>query len=105
MMTTTLPNLLGGDHATDLYLSTIADAILALRYFDLDSEVRRAILVLKIRGSQHAREMYEYEIDASGLSVLGPIEGIRGILAGQAQHTATSPVSYTHLTLPTTPYV
>jgi circadian clock protein KaiC len=90
MMTTTLPNLLGGDHATDLYLSTIADAILALRYFDLDSEVRRALLVLKVRGSQHASRMHEYEIREDGMSLLGPIQGISGILSGQAQHTANS---------------
>jgi circadian clock protein KaiC len=90
MMTTTLPNLLGGDHATDLYLSTIADAILALRYFDLDSQVRRAILVLKMRGSQHASKMHEYEILETGMSVRGPIDGIRGILAGRAQTTVSS---------------
>ena len=90
MMTTTLPNLLGGDHATDLYLSTIADAILALRYFDLDSQVRRAVLVLKVRGSQHASEMHEYEILETGMSVLGPIEGVRGILAGLAQQRRSS---------------
>ena len=90
MMTTTLPDLLGGDHATDLYLSTIADAIIALRYFDLDSQVRRAILVLKVRGSQHASEMHEYEILSSGMSVKGPIQGIGGILAGLAQ-TVGSP--------------
>jgi circadian clock protein KaiC len=87
MLTTTLPELLGGEHATDLYLSTIADAILALRYFDLDSQVRRALLVLKVRGSQHASEMHEYEILETGLSLVGPIEGIGGILAGRAQHT------------------
>lgn len=90
MMTTTLPDLLGGDHATDLYLSTIADAIIALRYFDLDSQVRRAILVLKVRGSQHASEMHEYEILSSGMSVKGPIRGIGGILAGLAQVSASS---------------
>jgi circadian clock protein KaiC len=90
VLTTTLPNLLGGEHATDLYLSTIADAILALRYFDLDSQVRRAILVLKVRGSQHASEMHEYEILESGLSLVGPITGIGGILAGRARHTAGS---------------
>ncbi|MEA2147529.1 MAG: circadian clock protein KaiC [Solirubrobacteraceae bacterium] len=90
MMTTTLPDLLGGDHATDLYLSTIADAIIALRYFDLDSQVRRAILVLKVRGSQHASEMHEYEILSTGMSVKGPIRGIGGILAGLAQ-TIDSP--------------
>jgi circadian clock protein KaiC len=90
MMTTTLPNLLGGDHATDLYLSTIADAILALRYFDLDSEVRRALLVLKVRGSHHASKMHEYEIRESGMSLLGPVQGISGILSGHAQHTSCS---------------
>jgi circadian clock protein KaiC len=88
MMTTTLPNLLGGDHATDLYLSTIADTILALRYFDLESEVRRAVLVLKVRGSTHTSQMHEYEILGTGMTVLGPITGIRGILAGLAQQTA-----------------
>ena len=77
MMTTTLPDLLGGTHATDLYLSTIADAIIALRYFDLDSQVRRAILVLKVRGSRHASEMHEYEILSTGMSVKGPIHGGR----------------------------
>jgi circadian clock protein KaiC len=87
MMTTTLPNLLGGDHATDLCLSTIADAILSLRYFDLESEVRRAVLVLKVRGSRHASQMHEYEIHETGMTVLGPITGIRGILAGLAQQT------------------
>jgi circadian clock protein KaiC len=90
MMTTTLPDLLGGHHATDLYLSTIADAIIALRYFDLDSQVRRAILVLKVRGSQHASEMHEYEILSTGMSVKGPIQGIGGILAGLAQPTHSS---------------
>jgi len=89
MMTTTLPNLLGGDHATDLHLSTIADAILAMRYFDIDSEVRRAILVLKTRGSQHASQMHEYKILETGMSVVGPIKGVRGILAGLAQQTTS----------------
>ncbi|MBA2637702.1 MAG: circadian clock protein KaiC [Solirubrobacterales bacterium] len=90
MMTTTLPTLLGGDHATDLYLSTIADSILALRYFEVESQVRRAVLVLKVRGSQHASTMYEYEILETGMSVVGPIEGIRGILTGAAQATTPS---------------
>ena len=90
MMTTTLPNLLGGDHATDLYLSTIADAILALRYFDLDSEIRRAALVLKVRGSQHANAMHEYVIRETGLEVLGPITNVGGILVGRAQHVSSN---------------
>ena len=84
-MTTTLPSLLGSEHATAVYLSTITDSIIALRYFDLDSEIRRAVLVLKLRGGAHAHAMHEYEITDSGMRVLGPIRGVRGILSGQAQ--------------------
>jgi circadian clock protein KaiC len=85
MMTTTLPSLIGGEHATDVYLSTIADSIVALRYFDLESQVRRAVIVLKIRGSSHIHAMHEYEISDDGMRVLGPIRGVGGILAGLAQ--------------------
>ncbi len=87
LMTTTLPSLLGGEHATAVYLSTITDSIIALRYFDLDSEIRRAVLVLKLRGGAHAHAMHEYEITDSGMRVLGPIRGVRGILAGLAEFT------------------
>ena len=85
LMTTTLPSLLGGEHATAVYLSTITDSIIALRYYDLDSEIRRAVLVLKLRGGGHSHAMHEYEITDSGMRVLGPIRGVRGILAGEAE--------------------
>jgi circadian clock protein KaiC len=87
LMTATLPTLLGSDHATAVYLSTITDSIIALRYYDLDSELRRALLVLKLRGGAHAHAMHEYEITASGMRLLGPIRGVRGILAGLAEAT------------------
>ena len=87
LMTTTLPSLLGGEHATAVYLSTITDSIIALRYFDLDSEIRRAVLVLKLRGGARAHAMHEYEITESGMRVLGPIPGVSGILARVAQVT------------------
>jgi circadian clock protein KaiC len=87
LMTTTLPTLLGGERATDVYLSTIADSIIALRYFEVESAVRRAIVVLKLRGSTHDSAMHEYEIDDEGLRLIGPIQGVRGILAGEARLT------------------
>jgi circadian clock protein KaiC len=89
MMTTTLPSLLGGEHATAVYMSTITDAIISLRYLDAGSRVRRAILVLKQRGSAHANALREYEITDHGMRLLGPIPGVRGILTGPAQLTET----------------
>ena len=85
LMTTTLPSLLGGEHATAVYLSTITDSIIALRYYDLDSKIKRAVLVLKLRGGAHANAMHEYEITDTGMRLRGPIRGVRGILAGVAE--------------------
>ena len=87
LMTTTLPSLLGGEHATAVYLSTITDSIISLRYYDIDSEIRRALLVLKLRGGAHDHAMHEYEITDTGMRVLGPVRGVRGILAGLAEVT------------------
>ena len=83
----TAAGLAAGEHATAVHLSTIADSIVALRYFDLESEIRRAILVLKVRGSSHVRAMHDYEIRDDGMHVIGPIQGVRGILAGLAEVT------------------
>ena len=45
------------------------------------------MLVLKLRGGAHAHAMHEYEITGTGMRVLGPIRGVRGILAGVAKVT------------------
>jgi hypothetical protein len=43
--------------------------------------------VLKLRGSAHFRAIYENEIGDDGMRLIGPIHGVRGILAGLAQLT------------------
>ncbi len=85
MMTATLPSLLGGEQATSVYLSTITDAIISLRYFEVESRVRRVIVVLKQRGSAHDSTMREYEITDHGMRLLDPIEGVRGMLGAATQ--------------------
>jgi circadian clock protein KaiC len=84
LMTTTLLTLLGGESATGVALSTVADAIVALRYLELEGELRRGILVVKLRGQAHERTIQEYAISDDGIQLLGPFEGVAGILAGRA---------------------
>jgi circadian clock protein KaiC len=81
LMTTTL---FGGESATGVALSTVADAIVALRYLELEGELRRGIAVVKLRGQTHDRTIQEYEITDDGIRVLGPFHGVAGILAGHA---------------------
>ncbi|HKO24696.1 MAG TPA: ATPase domain-containing protein [Chloroflexota bacterium] len=52
-------------------LSSIADTIIALRYVAWDGERKRAVAVLKMRGSDHDAGLHELLIDAPHLAV-GP---------------------------------
>jgi circadian clock protein KaiC len=83
LLTTTLETLLGGESAAD-FDSTVADAIILLRYLDLEGQLRRGILVVKLRGQAHDRAIHEYEISDDGMRILAPFRGVRGILAGRA---------------------
>jgi circadian clock protein KaiC len=62
--------------------SYLADAIVLLRYFELDGEVRQAISVLKKRGGAHERTIREMAMSPSGLWIGEPLRGYRGILTG-----------------------
>ena len=84
LMTTTLLTLLGGESATGVALSTVADAIVALRYLELEGELRRGILMVKLRGQAHDRTIHEYEITDNGIRLLGRLQGVAGILTGRA---------------------
>jgi circadian clock protein KaiC len=63
-------------------LSFIVDSILLLRYVEIESAMQRAIVVLKMRGSDHAKEIRRYEIGTGGLTVTDVFEGRQGLLTG-----------------------
>lgn len=63
-------------------LSFIADAIILLRYVEIESAMQRAIIVLKMRGSDHAKEIRRYEIGVGGLTIRDAFEGREGLLSG-----------------------
>jgi circadian clock protein KaiC len=84
ILTTTRAGLSNGAGATEANLSTITDAIVILKYVDLEGELHRGILVLKLRGGGHSHKFHEYEIGNTGMQVLGPFHGVGGILVGAA---------------------
>src|SRR5512139_3602883 len=50
-------------------LSFVVDSILLLRYVEVESAIQRAITVMKIRGSDHVKEIRRYEILRGGIVV------------------------------------
>ncbi len=63
-------------------LSFIVDVIMLMRYVEIESAMQRAVVVLKMRGSDHAKEIRRYEIESGGLTVLDAFEGREGLLSG-----------------------
>jgi circadian clock protein KaiC len=69
-------------------LPFLVDSILLMRYVELDSAMQRAIAVLKMRGSQHAREIRSFSIGQQGIEIGEPFSGREGILSGSPHRVA-----------------
>ncbi|MBN1922010.1 MAG: hypothetical protein JW892_12245 [Anaerolineae bacterium] len=74
-------------HAGRGALSFLADGIILLRYVEIESEIQRAIVVLKLRGSDHAHEICHYRIAQGGLVVEEAFRGRQAILSGISRRT------------------
>ncbi len=75
-------------HDKDAALSSllyVVDAVLLLRYIEIDSTMRRVLAILKMRGSQHGKEIRGFEIGFGGIKMLEPLENIQGLLSGITQ--------------------
>jgi circadian clock protein KaiC len=69
-------------------LSFVVDCILLLRYVEVESSMQRAVVVLKMRGSDHAKEIRRLEIRKGGLVVTDVFEGRESILSGISHRAA-----------------
>jgi circadian clock protein KaiC len=80
--------LLGETTDLEEDLAFVVDGYVMLRYVELSSAVRRALLILKLRGSDHAKDIRQYEITSKGLEVRAKFEGQQGIMSGSPVSTA-----------------
>ena len=64
------------------HISTITDAIILLRYVEINGSLRRGIAVIKMRGSQHDKQIHEFTIDSKGLHIEEPFKNVQNIILG-----------------------
>ena len=86
LFTSTTSTLLGGTSITEAHISTLTDSIILLRYVEMFGEMRRGLTVLKMRGSQHDKDIKEFHIDGKGMHLGKPFRNVAGILAGHPTH-------------------
>jgi len=74
--------IVGGPMISPVDASYLADAVVLLRYYEAEGEVRQAISVVKKRGGQHERTIREFQLTGKGLIIGEPLRKFRGVLTG-----------------------
>lgn len=75
------------DRYTDLRFSPfgsafLADAIIVQRYVEVQSQFKRAMSVVKVRGSAHSKDIRLFDITDAGIALGEPMAGYVGITTG-----------------------
>ena len=74
--------LIGANMRTPVDASYLADAVVLMRYYEAEGEVRQAISVLKKRGGSHERTIRAFTMDSKGVHVGETLKNFRGVLTG-----------------------
>ena len=56
----------------------------------MESEIKRCLMVLKMRGSDHDKDIREYKIEVGGLQVGEKFTGVSGIFLGTGIQARTT---------------
>lgn len=67
---------------TSLGLSFLVDSIVMLKPVEIESSVRKAMAILKMRGSDHDKELREFKITARGIEIGSSFNDYEGIMTG-----------------------
>ncbi len=63
-------------------ISFLTDDVILQRYVELDGQLRKVIMVVKMRSSQHSKDLRAYEITSRGIVMGEVLREYRGIITG-----------------------
>ena len=63
-------------------ISFLADDIVRMRYASIHGQLRKIVMVVKMRRSKHSIDMCAYEVTAKGLAIGEPMRGYRALTSG-----------------------
>ncbi|THC41901.1 ATPase domain-containing protein [Massilia sp. Mn16-1_5] len=76
-----------GLHFSQANISYLTDAIVALRYAEVDGRLQKFMSVVKVRGCDHSTDLRGYRITDAGLEIDGDATEVAGVLAGGCVRT------------------
>lgn len=77
-----VPEIIGAFKITESEVAIAMDNVILLRYIEIESAIKRSIAVLKTRGSNHDKEIKEFEITKKGIEVKTLFKGMESVLSG-----------------------
>jgi circadian clock protein KaiC len=70
-------------------MSFLVDCIVLLRFVEIESFLRKALTILKMRGSDHDKTLREFKITSQGIKLAAPFSGYEAITSGVPRKTMT----------------
>jgi circadian clock protein KaiC len=68
-------------------ISFLTDDIIRLRYVCIDGQLRKIMVVIKMRGGNHSKDIREYEITSEGVVIIGDrLTDYQALITGIPQH-------------------
>lgn len=80
-------NLLGQVSQVTSKVPFIVDSYTLLRYVEIDSAIEKALCILKMRGSDHQKDIRCFRITSKGIEVESKFSGREGIMSGITHST------------------
>jgi circadian clock protein KaiC len=76
--------------AASSMVSALMDNIISLRHVEIESALKRSLVIFKARGTAHDRDIREFEITLKGMIVKGRFAGLEQVLGGAPRRTVAT---------------
>jgi circadian clock protein KaiC len=63
-------------------ISFLSDDIIRLRYVEIDGQLRKVLMVVKMRAGDHSKDVREYYVTSEGFRIGERLRGYRGLITG-----------------------
>ncbi len=73
---------------TDIGLSFLVDCIMILKFIEIDSSMRKGMVIMKMRGSDHDKQLREYKITPQGIKIEAAFTEYEGLMSGSPRKIA-----------------
>ena len=74
---------------TEVGLSFLVDCIVVLKPVEIESSMRKALVILKMRGSDHDKHLREFQITPTGIKIESAFTDYEGVISGSPRRVAS----------------